>query len=213
MVRFPKVVFDHLPGPLILIGMKREILGINRAARELFNIERTGRDLAISLRNPDILHVVDSVMAEGGVREVEATIADTPPRVIAVHVEHIASTEEPDGVAVVLSAIDLTAIKRAEHMRVDFVANASLELRSPLLAIIGFLETLAGPAKEDLEPHARFINIMLREPQRMTRLIDDLLSMSCVEINEHVRPTGSVDIRPVLESVAETLSVRPLHGA
>jgi hypothetical protein len=108
MDRFPTIVFEHLPGPVILIEMKRKVVDINRAARKLFNVERTGRDLAISLRNPDILHVGDSVMAEGGVREVEATIADTPPRVITVHVEHIASTEEPDGIAVVLSATDLT---------------------------------------------------------------------------------------------------------
>ncbi len=208
MDRFPKIVFDHLPDPVILIGPKREIVDINRAARELFDIGRTGQDLAISLRNPDILRMVDSVMAEGGVRGVEVTIADSPPRVIAVHAERIASTEESDGIAVVLSVTDLTAIKRTEHMRVDFVANASHELRSPLSAIIGFLETLAGPAKEDFESHARFIDIMLRESRRMTRLIDDLLSLSRVEINEHVRPTGSVEIRPVLESVVETLAVK-----
>lgn len=208
MDRFPRNVFDHLPGPVVLIGAKREILDINRAARELFDIQRTGQDLAISLRNPDILRLVDNILAEGGVREVEASIADTPPRVVAVHAEHIADPEATDGIAVVLSVTDLTAIKRTEHMRADFVANASHELRSPLSAIIGFLETLAGPAKEDLESHARFIDIMLRESQRMTRLIDDLLSLSRVEINEHVRPTGAVDIRPVLESVLETLTVK-----
>lgn len=208
MNRFPKAVFDHVPGPVILLGTRREILDINRAGRAAFDIHTTGQDLAISLRNPDILRIVDSVMAEGGMREIETTIADTPPRVVAAHAEYISEEGETDGIVVVLSITDLTAIKRMEHMRADFVANASHELRSPLSAIIGFLETLSGPAKNDADAHARFIDIMLRESRRMTRLIDDLLSLSKVEINEHVRPTENINIRPVLENVVETLTVK-----
>ncbi|NQV43376.1 MAG: PAS domain-containing sensor histidine kinase [Rhodospirillales bacterium] len=206
MDRFPKAVFDHLPNPIILIGASREIVDINRAARESFDIRRTGQDIAISLRNPDILRAVDSVLAEGGSREIETSIPDTPPRVIAAHAEHVGDTAELDGIAVVLSITDLTAIKRMEHMRADFVANASHELRSPLSAIIGFLETLGGPAKDDAEAHSRFIDIMLRESRRMNRLIDDLLSLSRVEINEHVQPTGAITIQPVLARVMETLN-------
>ncbi len=208
MENFPKAVFDHLPYPVILIGAKREIVDINRAARELFAITHTGQDLAISLRNPDILRAVDYVMAEGGIREIETAIADTPPRVISVHAEHVSEPGDNEGIAVVLSITDLTAIKRMEHMRADFVANASHELRSPLSAIIGFLETLSGPAKDDVEAHNRFIDIMLRESRRMTRLIDDLLSLSRVEINEHVQPTGSVTLQPVLSRVVEILAVK-----
>lgn len=208
MDHFPKAVFDHLPGPVILIGSRREIIDINRAARELFDISSTGQDLAISLRNPDVLRLVDGVMAEGGSREIETTIADSPPRVVAVHVEHVSETDMADGIVVVLSVTDLTAIKRMEHMRADFVANASHELRSPLSAIIGFLETITGPAKDDPEARTRFTEIMLRESRRMTRLIDDLLSLSRVEINEHVKPTDRVSIEPVLNGIVETLTFK-----
>lgn len=208
MEQFPKAVFDHLPGPVILIGSKREIIDINRAAQDLFDITDTGQDLAISLRNPDILRLVDGVMADGGAREIETTLADTPPRVLAIHAEHISDTSASEGIVAVLSVTDLTVIKRMEHMRADFVANASHELRSPLSAIIGFLETIIGPAKDDPEARTRFIEIMLRESRRMTRLIDDLLSLSRVEINEHVKPTEVVNIRPLLEGVSETLAFK-----
>lgn len=208
MEQFPKTVFDHLPGPVILIGGKREIIDINRAAREIFDILDVGQDLAMSLRNPDILRLVDGILKEGGTREIETTLADTPPRVIAVHAEHIGETIAIDGIAVVLSITDLTVIKRMEHMRADFVANASHELRSPLSAIIGFLETITGPAKDDPDARDRFTDIMLRESRRMTRLIDDLLSLSRVEINEHVKPTEVVNILPVLEGVTETLAFK-----
>lgn len=208
MDHFPKAVFDHLPGPVILIGSGREVIDINRAARELFDINDTGQDLAISLRNPDILRLVDGVMSEGGSREIETTLAESPPRVVAVHVEHVSETDLSGGIVAVLSITDLTAIKRMEHMRADFVANASHELRSPLSTIIGFLETITGPAKDDPEARTRFTEIMLRESRRMTRLIDDLLSLSRVEINEHVKPTDLVNIEPILKGITETLAFK-----
>src|SRR5437763_4665047 len=100
---------------------------------------------------------------------------------------------------------DQTPLRRVEEMRADFVANASHELRTPLAALSGFIDTLQGPAKEDAKARERFLSIMHTQATRMARLIDDLLSLSRVELSAHVRPDASVDIAPIIRQVADGL--------
>jgi two-component system phosphate regulon sensor histidine kinase PhoR len=76
------------------------------------------------------------------------------------------------------------------------VANASHELRTPLASVLGFVETLRGPAKDDAKAREEFLEIMLKQANRMARLIDDLLSLSRIELHEHTRPTEAVDVLP-----------------
>src|SRR5690606_4362889 len=96
----------------------------------------------------------------------------------------------------VVSIVDVTNIKLAEKMRVDFVANVSHELRTPLASVLGFVETLLGPAAEDQETRSRFLGIILDEASRMQRLINDLLSLSRIEMDQHVTPEGRVELLP-----------------
>jgi two-component system phosphate regulon sensor histidine kinase PhoR len=117
-----------------------------------------------------------------------------------------------------LAFMDMTQARRAEQMRSDFIANASHELRTPLASLRGFLETIKGPAANDKAATARFLDIMLEQSQRMSRLIDDLLSLSRIEMKAHVSPQGTVDIVSALSSVvasmqplAEKLGVRIEH--
>jgi two-component sensor histidine kinase len=105
---------------------------------------------------------------------------------------------------------DQTPLRRVEEMRADFVANASHELRTPLAALSGFIDTLQGPAKEDAKARERFLGIMHTQATRMARLIDDLLSLSRVELSAHVRPDACVDIVPIIRQVADGLE--PLAG-
>jgi two-component system phosphate regulon sensor histidine kinase PhoR len=90
-------------------------------------------------------------------------------------------------------------------MRADFVANASHELRTPLASVVGFIETLQGPARDDAKARDEFLEIMLKQGNRMTRLIEDLLSLSRIELREHTRPTEAIDIEQVLRNTAELL--------
>ena len=96
---------------------------------------------------------------------------------------------------VVLFFRDLTSARRLEAMRADFVANASHELRTPLASLLGFIETLQGPARDDAAARERFLDIMRGQAQRMTRLIDDLLSLSRIEMRAHLSPHATVDLR------------------
>ena len=106
---------------------------------------------------------------------------------------------------------DLTAIRRSEQMRADFVANASHELRTPLAAVSGFIDTLRGHAKDDEAAREQFLDIMSVEAARMRRLIDDLLSLTRIEMNEHVPPQGRVALESVVREAAAALA--PLAGA
>jgi two-component system phosphate regulon sensor histidine kinase PhoR len=96
-------------------------------------------------------------------------------------------------------------------MRVDFIANASHELRTPLAAVTGFIETLKGPARDDVEARDKFLDIMAVEAERMRRLIEDLLSLTRIELNEHVPPRGEVSVEDVVRQA--TAALTPLAKA
>ena len=91
-------------------------------------------------------------------------------------------------------------------MRVDFIANASHELRTPLASLLGFVDTLQGPAREDARAREKFLAIMREQGRRMARLVDDLLSLSRIEQNQHVRPEAPIDLALVARHVADTLA-------
>jgi two-component system phosphate regulon sensor histidine kinase PhoR len=93
-------------------------------------------------------------------------------------------------------------------MRADFIANASHELRTPLTTLTGFIETLRGPARDDAEARERFLAIMHQQAARMTRLVEDLLSLSRIELNEHVMPQGLVALDSLLRHLADALELR-----
>ncbi|MFO1155107.1 MAG: ATP-binding protein [Rhodospirillales bacterium] len=204
----PLDLIEFLPDPVILVNGRREIVVSNRAAREALGVGPAGRDLAISLRHPDILAAADAVISAGGPLSGEITLAAPITRTFGLLATGLPVAADKGAPRVLLVLRDETRVRRAEQSRADFVANASHELRSPLSAIIGFIETLRGPARDDEEARNRFLQLMHGEAQRMARLVDDLMSLSRVEINEHVLPRVSVDVGAIVTSVASTLAVR-----
>ena len=114
----------------------------------------------------------------------------------------------PDGTAAILLLHDLTSMRRAEQLRVDFIANASHELRTPLSSLLGFIETLRGPGRDDAEARDRFLAIMDEQAQRMALLVEDLLSLSRIEMQEHTPPTGVTALDRLLHSTADGLNLR-----
>lgn len=205
----PLSLLDNMPDPVLLVDGKRELLAANRRARELFSIEsRTlNRDLSLALRNPEILGAVDAVIAGGDSRSGELTLPVPIRRTFTVDVMPIPA-DDASGVRVVVILHDITTAHRAEQMRADFVSNVSHELRSPLAALVGFIETLKGPAKDDSQARDRFLGIMQREADRMARIINDLLSLSQVEVNEHIVPTTPVNLGRLLRQISELLSIK-----
>lgn len=200
-------VLSALPEPLLLIDAERRIVSANPSALELLGPRLGGRDLGAALRVPAVLEATDAVLKGGGARTVEVDLPGSVERHLSAQVGPLRPPTS-EGAAAVLTLTDITASKRSERMRQDFVANASHELRTPLATLLGFIETMRGPARDDEAARDRFLSIMAEQASRMTRLVDDLLSLSRIELNEHLPPRERVDLRRLLIAVADSLEQR-----
>lgn len=206
-LRFHESLFDSLPSPILLLDRQRRIIGENAAARKVFGRQQRDRDLAALLRHPDLLDAADQVLAGEAGCEVELTLPSPVNSEYRAMVEPLLGSGS-SGAAALLSLHDITALKRVEQMRGDFIANASHELRTPLAAVLGFIETLRGPARGDDEAHERFLAIMYEQATRMSRLVADLLNLSRIELHEHSRPEGKADLAAILRRVAVGLQLQ-----
>jgi two-component system, OmpR family, phosphate regulon sensor histidine kinase PhoR len=202
-----EAVFAAIPDPQILLDSHRRIVRANPAAIEFVGIVPEASDLAASLRNPAVLAAADAVLAGGPARIVEFTLTLPVERVIQARIARVEGIAH-EGIAAIVTLHDITALKLAEQMRADFVANAGHELKTPLASLVGFIETLLGAARDDAGARERFLGIMRGEAGRMTRLVDDLLSLSRIELNEHVAPTSQVALGPLIEQASDALELR-----
>ena len=196
---------DALPEPLLLLDGERRVVRANRAATSLLGGEVTGRHISASLRNPQLIEAVEQTIEGGGGRDIEFTLQAPVERTFAARVEPLPEPRE-SGAAVLLALVDFTAVRRTDQMRADFVANASHEIRTPLATLMGFIETLQGPARDDADARERFLTIMDQHGKRMARLVEDLLSLSRIEMNEHTPPTDRVPLPSLLSHVRNTLA-------
>ena len=196
---------DALPEPLLLLDAERKIVRANRAAESLLDGKVIGRHIAASLRNPQLIEAVEQTLEGAGGRDIEFTLQAPVERTFAARVEPLPEPRE-GGAAVLLALVDFTAVRRTDQMRADFVANASHEIRTPLATLMGFIETLQGSARDDPAARERFLAIMDQHSKRMARLVEDLLSLSRIEMNEHTPPTEAVLLPSLLANVHNTLA-------
>ena len=195
-------VIELLPDPLMLVDTAGRVLFANRAMREVIGVGMERKHVSSLLRIPVVLEALSRTSATGEACVVEFTFRVPVERHYQAYTARIGT----DPTVTTLLLHDLTSIRRAEQMRVDFVANASHELRTPLAAVSGFIETLKGPAKEDTVAREKFLDIMSVEAARMRRLINDLLSLTRIELNEHVRPLGEVFLEDIVREAVAALA-------
>jgi two-component system, OmpR family, phosphate regulon sensor histidine kinase PhoR len=201
-----RAVVSGLPDPVIALDGDGRVLALNEWARSLAPALRQGEPVSLALRSPELIEAIGRAYATGEEQRVqysERVPLDRWFEAIMVPVKREPSLGKPD--LVLLTFHDLTPLRRVEEMRADFVANASHELRTPLAALSGFIETLQGPARDDAKARQRFLGIMQEQARRMARLIDDLLSLSRIELNAHRRPDTAVDLVPILRQVVDSL--------
>ncbi len=196
-------VIAALADPILILDRDRVVKHANVAALNLFGRVMVGRNIVQCMRQPNVIDAVEHVFASKRPWMGEVKFPAPVERHLSLHVALIG-----DGEGVAITVRDTTLVKRTEEMHSDFVANVSHELRSPLSALMGFIETLQGPAQDDREARDRFLNIMIQEANRMARLIDDLLSLSRVQIQEHVVPDDDVNIVAILKNITDILHMK-----
>lgn len=200
----PLALLDGISDPSIIINAEMTLLRANMAARSLFGSMTNGEPVDLYLRHPAALEAIRESIALRQLVERELNVLSPMERSYTVRCNPV-STHSSN---FLILLHDITKLKLADRMRADFVANASHELRTPLATLIGFVETLQGPAGEDDAVRERFLGIMTKESGRMARLIDDLLSLSRIEMDKHIAPVTPIDLRPLLRDVGSTLAMR-----
>jgi two-component system phosphate regulon sensor histidine kinase PhoR len=194
-------VLAHLPDPLMLLDSNGRVLFANASMHTVIGVAPEGKHVSLMVRTPSVLEAIEHASETGESRTFEFVSPVPVTRNYEAHTARL-SARQP---VTMLVLHDLTAIKRTEQMRADFVANASHELRTPLAAVAGFIDTLKGHARDDPKARDRFLDIMSVEAGRMRRLIEDLLSLTRIELNEHVRPSGAVSLESILREAIAAL--------
>jgi two-component system phosphate regulon sensor histidine kinase PhoR len=195
------------PDPTVLLDRAGRVLAFNQPAADRAPALRRGEPVQLALRTPEIVAALHRSMATGKAQQAEYYERIPIENWMLVAVTPFMVVTDPGGRDryLLMTFHDQTPLHRVEQMRADFVANASHELRTPLAALSGFIDTLQGPARNDTEARERFLAIMRTQATRMARLIDDLLSLSRIELSAHVRPDTPTDLAPIVRQVVDGL--------
>ncbi|MBS0240895.1 MAG: PAS domain-containing protein [Proteobacteria bacterium] len=205
-----RALIDALPDAAIAIDRDLTVLHANKAAHEIFRSMRSGGPLALASRAPELTEAARQILRDRQARTVGLLERLPETRRLDAALSALPDSDG-QGPSIVIVVHDISERDRLAQMRADFIAHASHELRTPLAALRGFIETLQGPAREDVAARERFLGIMAKESQRMTGLLDDLLSLSRLEMRANLTPTGRVDVGDTVAQVVRALE--PLASA
>jgi two-component system phosphate regulon sensor histidine kinase PhoR len=199
---------DALPDPCIVLDRRSLVIHRNLLAAQHFPGVTVGDPLAFSLRFPELLTAIDAARRTGIAQVIELHQTVPTETWHKVSIAPLGDIESGTGGRLVITMQSLTEEKRLGAMRTDFIANASHELRTPLTSLLGFIDTLLGPAAKDAAAREKFLVIMRTQAVRMSKLIEDLLSLSRIEMRQHLRPTATLDVAALLREVREGLQTQ-----
>jgi two-component system phosphate regulon sensor histidine kinase PhoR len=190
-----EAIVERLPDPLLVLGPDRSVRRANEVARATY-----GADMAAVLRHPDLRAAIERSFLQRAAQTADFSLPVPVPREVSATVIFMDPPLADGGQAIVVLS-DRSRERSLERMRADFIANASHELRTPLASLIGFIATLQGPAADDVAAQQRFLGIMAEQAERMNRLIDDLMSLSRIELTEHQLLVDRVDVALLVDGV------------
>ena len=197
---------DAMPDAAVVLNTKRVVLHANQRIFELFPNARINYSVSHLSRNPEFISAIEQAWKSNEPLEVQYLQRIPVERRISAKISRLIDAQEDDDLPALLATFhDLSESDKLNQMRADFVANASHELRTPLASLRGYIETLQGAARQDPASRDKFLAIMWSQADRMSRLIDDLLSLSKIEMRAHLPPRGTVELNEVLSYVAQSL--------
>lgn len=201
-------VAQALPEPLFILDADGVVEHANPAGEDLVGSKDVeGRHFAAVLRSPDVFEAAEEVLKTGQAQTVDFITTGSVERSCKAFVAPLAAgVESPSAARSLVFIRDLTSERRLDQMRADFIASASHELRTPLASLLGFIETMKGHAKDDPEAKEKFLSIMQSQAERMQRLVADLMSLSRIELNEHVPPKDDEDLADIAKDVVDSLA-------
>ncbi len=196
-------IINQIDDLILIVDKFKNIKFFNNSAKKKFGENNLNKHVATLLRVPDLLQNIDLVLLKKETITMDLELSSPSFQFFKVHLFSGPTSYVDDPDSVVLFLKDLTDIIKAQRFKSDFVANVSHELKTPLVSIKGFLETISGHAKDDLEAQKKFIPIMLEQADRMESLIKDLLSLSRIELEEHIQPQDKVNLKEILSNVED----------
>jgi two-component system phosphate regulon sensor histidine kinase PhoR len=200
-----RAVIDAIPTAALALDAAGTVVHHNRLVTELFPRIRNGQPMSQVSRNPDLIAAVDRALEDEDRIDVELLERVPVERRVTATVSRLNRSLVPSSPQLLITFRDFTEQDRLVQMRADFIANASHELRTPLASLRAFVETLQGSARDDAVARERFLRLMAGQAERMTRLIDDLLSLSRVEMRVHLPPRGIVELNETAAYVCQSL--------
>ena len=201
-------VLDSLPDPIMMIDRSGNILGANLSARSVFGKNITDKNIDRIFDSNNFIDAVSKVLKKESASENLIFYVKKPiQQKLYAHIKQLPWMSKGRAVAVI-SVYDLTKAMKIEKMQSDFVANASHELRTPLAIISGFIETLQTTAHDDEAARDNFLKIMKEQAEYMSSLIENLLSLSRIELNQDQKPEGKADVCKLAQDVKGALSLK-----
>lgn len=206
-------VLDTLPDPILMIDQKGDILGANGSAHKLLGDNIADKKVEEIFGSNNFINAVGKVLRQESDAENLIFYAsknaekDKEQKKLYAHIKHLPWISKGRAVAVI-SLYDLTKAMKIEKMQSDFVANASHELRTPLSIISGFIETLQTSAKDDKEAQKAFLKIMSEQAHYMSVLIENLLSLSRIELNQDQPPEEKIVLKPIIEDATDAMTLK-----
>ncbi|MEN3793172.1 ATP-binding protein [Fulvimarina sp. MAC3] len=205
-----EAVVEALAEPVLVVDRELTLTYQNPASVAPLGRLQAGMPIHLRFRAPHVLSAIDDAIAAGKRTATSLDERRGADRSFQIEVLPVPARDGGEPSVFLVIFYDRTVTRQTERIRTDFVANASHELRTPLASLAGFIETLQGPAQNDAEAREKFLAIMREQAGRMSRLIDDLLSLSRIEMKRHLPVSQPVELGDVLRSVADQLG--PLAG-
>jgi two-component system phosphate regulon sensor histidine kinase PhoR len=202
-VQTAKTFVTAIQDAALIVDRAQVIIAANEAASEILAAGLEGQHVSLFLRSPDLLSALAETFSSATHGRVDLVVRSGIQRTLDVHLAPLGLGQSGDLALVVLR--DRTREEQIERMRSDFVANASHELRTPLTTLSGFIETMQGAASKDEKARGEFLKVMKAQADRMARLIDDLLSLSRIELDEHLAPHAAVNLTDITKQTQNLL--------